>query len=93
METLSEKEFQKKHNCKSCLYYSKMRKCIVEQMCPLEIDTDSIKRKTCPVDKEGNCPYPNEIGTCFGFCLKRLIMEKEERNQTDEQREEEEDDG
>lgn len=94
METLSKKEFRKKHNCKSCLYYSKTRKCIAEQICPLEIDATVAKKiRTCPLDESGICPYRNQAGTCFGFCLKQLLMEQEEREEQDEQKKEEIEDG
>ena len=43
METLSNKEFRKKHKCKSCLYYSKTQKCIAEQICPLDINIELAK--------------------------------------------------
>lgn len=89
METLSNKEFRKKHNCKSCLYYSKMQRCIAEQICPLEIDIDiETRRRTCPLDEKGTCPYRNELGTCFGFCMKAILREQEERKRKDEQTEE-----
>lgn len=89
METLSKREFRKKHNCKSCLYYSKTRKCGAESSCPLEIDADvTEKARTCPLDESGTCPYRNEAGTCFGFCMKQLIEEQKERKQKDEQTEE-----
>ncbi len=95
METLSNKEFRKKHNCKSCLYYSKTQRCIAEQICPLEIDIDiEIRRRTCPLDEKGTCPYRNESGTCFGFCLKQLMTKMYERKNQDEQTEEDKkDDG
>ena len=87
METLSKREFRKKHNCKSCLYYSKTRKCIAELICPLEIDAEVAEKvRTCPLDKSGTCPYRNEAGTCFGFCFKELMKEGK---QQDEQKEEE----
>ncbi len=77
METSSKKKFQKKHNCKLCLYYSKTKKCIAELVCPLEITINLEKKKlTCPLDESGTCPYANELGTCFGFCLKHLIDAK-----------------
>ena len=94
METLSSKEFRKKHKCKSCLYYSKTKKCIAKQKCPLEINVELVKKRTCPLDEEGTCPYRNELGTCFGFCLKQLLSKMSERKHQDEQTEEDKkDDG
>lgn len=72
METLSIKEFRKKHNCKSCLYYKKTKRCVGLLVCPLEIEKE-VEKKRCPLDKDGNCPYPNDAGTCFGFCVKDLL--------------------
>ena len=95
METLSKREFLKKHNCKSCLYYSKTRKCSAELICPLEIDAKlAVKLRACPLDESGTCPYGNEAGTCFGFCYKLLMVEQNERKEKDEQTEEDKkDDG
>lgn len=94
METLSKREFRKKHNCKSCLYYSKTRRCIAELVCPLEIDAEVLEKvRTCPLEETGICPYKNGVGTCFGFCLKQLIKEQKEGKQKDEQAEEEVENG
>lgn len=75
METWSIKEFRKKHNCKSCLYYKKMKSCEGLLVCPLEIETKE-QKKSCPLDEEGTCPYKNEAGTCFGFCIRKLLQEE-----------------
>ena len=94
METLSKREFRKKHNCKSCLYYSKTRKCSAELICPLEIDAKlAVKLRTCPLDESGTCPYGNEAGTCFGFCIKQILQEQKEGKKQYEQTEEEEKNG
>ena len=40
----------------------------------------NVEKIKCPKDKEGNCPYGNEVGTCFGFCMQKIVNEfKEER--------------
>ena len=74
METLSIKEFRKLHKCKSCLYHKKMKSCFATYSCPLEVK-DLVKR-TCPLDADETCPYKNEAGTCFGFCMKRILHGK-----------------
>ena len=41
------KKFRKKHNCKSCLYHTKMKKCLAELVCPLdEDDKTKLTRKS-----------------------------------------------
>ena len=72
MKTWNVRMFQEKHNCKFCLYYKKMRRCEALLICPLEINKKGNK-KSCPLDVEGTCPYKNDAGTCFGFCVKDLL--------------------
>ena len=79
------KAFRKNHDCHYCLYFEKPRRCEAKKKCPLdsgnEFDEKEIVEKIkCPKDKEGNCPYGNEVGTCFGFCMQKIVNEfKEER--------------
>ena len=81
METFDVKKFRKKHNCKSCLYYRRMKKCEAIGRCPLEIiDIEKKEKKTCPLDEIGNCPYQNASGTCFGFCIRKLLQEMKTRD-------------
>lgn len=79
-----EKEFSKTHNCKYCLYHKEPYQCRAKEKCPIEmwrlahirrIGKQQQRKQTCPLDKEGNCPYGNEVGTCFGFCLKGIMEE------------------
>ena len=46
-------------------------------------------RKRCPKDSTGVCPYRNETGTCFGFCLQEILKEQTERKLENEQIKEE----
>ena len=85
LETLGEKEFRKKHECKSCLYYSKFRTCIATLKCPLEMEISVIKKKKCPMDEDGLCPYGNDVGTCFGYCIRTILKEYKERVRRNEQ--------
>lgn len=80
METLEVKKFRKKHNCKSCLYHKMMKKCEAIGRCPLEYNDKETKKekKKCPLDETGKCPYQNDSGTCFGFCLKELMKKKDD---------------
>ncbi|MFV0466462.1 MAG: hypothetical protein ACK5ML_10355 [Lachnospiraceae bacterium] len=79
------KTFREEHDCKYCLYYEKPRRCKAKKKCPLDSEEDFEEKKIvqkikCPKDKEGNCPYGNEVGTCFGFCMQKIVNEfKEER--------------
>ena len=53
-----------------------------------------MKPNKCYGDEVGNCPYSNEVGTCFGFCMKDILKEQRERKHRHEQTEEDkEDDG
>lgn len=92
METLSVKEFREKHGCKSCLYYSKTKKCIAERNCPLEADI-VIEKKKCPLDEDGLCPYGNEAETCFGFCVRTILKEYREKVRKYEQTKEDKESG
>ena len=48
----------------------------------------------CHKDEIGNCPYGNDVGTCFGFCMRAILQEQRERKRKNEQAEEDkEDDG
>lgn len=74
------KVFREFYDCEYCLYYQKPRRCYAAKDCPLEVGKEIKKKEvvklpTCPKDKEGNCPYGNEVGTCFGFCLKEILAE------------------
>lgn len=94
METLLGKEFRKKHNCKSCLYYAKTKRCRAELVCPLDREYRiEVIKISCPLDVDGTCPYKNELGTCFGFCMKEIMREHEERKRNNEQTKEEKEDG
>lgn len=94
MEPISIKAFRKKHNCKSCFYYTKMKRCVMTLECPLDVNTErSSTKKSCPLDIDGTCPYKNEAGTCFGFCMKEILREHRERKRQNEQTKEEKEDG
>lgn len=76
------KAHRKEHDCKCCKYYEKPRQCNGELHClmeeELQISSDrrkAIIRLPCPHDKKGGCPYGNESGTCFGFCLQKILKE------------------
>lgn len=92
------KEFRERHDCGNCLYFQRPRKCPAETVCPIETDlSHGMVRAAigCPKDMEGGCPYGNSAGTCFGFCIKRILKEmrraKEKRNE--ERRKEQEEAG
>jgi len=85
----SVKEFRLKHDCANCLYYEKPRRCEARDYCFLDEDDMvepevSVKVK-CHKDKEGNCPYGNEVGTCFGFCLRKILEEHQDKKKKQEE--------
>lgn len=76
------KAFRNLYDCEYCLYYEKSRRCHATQAkgCPLELENrmqekEIMKRPICPRNQEGNCPYGNEVGTCFGLCWKEILLE------------------
>lgn len=75
------KTFREEHDCKYCMYYEN-KSCKACTTCPLEEDEKREKesrrgsvKPRCSKDEEGNCPYGNDIGTCFGFCWKTILEE------------------
>ena len=71
---------RKLHDCDYCLYYEKPRRCYATKQCPMEMEKrimkkEEVKQPTCQRDKEGNCPYGNAVGTCFGFCFQEILAE------------------
>lgn len=72
------KLFREIHDCKNCLYYEKPRRCQATKSCPLqkgEIPDWLPEKYRCPKDSEGNCPYGNEVGTCFRFCWNEILAD------------------
>ena len=55
-------------------------------------EVELMKPNICYRDEGGNCPYSNEVGTCFGFCMKEILKEQRERKQKHEQTEEDNED-
>ena len=87
------RQYRNEHNCKHCELYEKPRRCSGEFICLLEEQTKEALSeraksfKKCQKDKIGNCQYCNESGTCFGFCLQKLLEEmhhKQREEQTHE---------
>ena len=77
VENSSLSKFRRKHKCKDCLYNSKILNCFIKQSCPLErVKEKKKENRRCQMDETGTCPYANESGTCFGFCLKKLLGDK-----------------
>ncbi len=76
--------FKEEHDCKNCMYHQKPRICSATRHCPLSEGKvigkkESKTQSQCPLDLEGNCPYKNEVGTCFGICYRRIIREMNAR--------------
>lgn len=71
------KVFREEHDCKYCLYYEN-RTCSASRICPIEEQDKKERHREpekvkCPKDEEGNCPYGNDVGTCFGYCWKKIL--------------------
>ena len=96
--TMSEvRKFRKLHNCRHCRLYREPKRCMAENICPLDvlgIRANGNRIRRCPKDSTGDCPYGNEAGMCFGFCMRDILKEFKERKRKHEQTEEvKEDDG
>lgn len=69
------KKFKARYGCLYCLYRNECHECFSHQKCMVadhpEIDyiVDS-DRNECD-----GCPYGNETGTCFGFCIRAILYE------------------
>ncbi len=52
-------------------------------------------QRKCPKDTIGNCPYGNDVGTCFGFCWQEILKEFRAKrgNHYEKEAEEESNDG
>lgn len=55
----------------------------VKTLC-IDEEISFVKRRRaaehCSRDVDGDCPYANESGGCFGFCMRDILVEKN-RNQ------------
>lgn len=81
------KRFKEKHDCKNCFYYKRPRRCFETLRCPLDdvlLDKSHAKKIKYPKNCEGNCLYGNEVGTCFGFCYKKILKEIKEAKKNEE---------
>lgn len=83
------KEFRLQHDCAHCLYYEKPRRCKATDRCFLDEnqypDLEIRIKENCSKDKDGNCPYGNEVGTCFGYCWREILDEFKEKKKQEEQ--------
>lgn len=76
------REFRNAHECKCCMYYQ-TNKCKADMQCYLEETKrnehsalQAMRIKKGCLSKDGKeCPYGNDIGTCFGFCLIKILEE------------------
>ena len=87
---IEKKEFREKNDCKYCYYYEN-KMCKAVRKCPIEEEEKRFTRRKphkprCPKDKEGNCPYGNDVGTCFGFCWKEILAEHNQAKKKREQK-------
>ncbi len=89
--------FIDRYDCKRCLHYEKFLECMKTEQCLLEKYEKTAqwwkKQKKCSKDKDGTCPYGNEVGTCFGFCMRDILSEMQERKRRYEKGKEETKDG
>jgi hypothetical protein len=74
-EWLDVKKFKVFYDCLNCLYKDEYHFCFLNQECKV-VD---YPENGCKIyfDKEecNGCPYGNEIGTCFGFCIRAILDE------------------
>ena len=82
-------QYRDKHDCTYCMYY-KTDKCDSNFRCYLEEternEHSSLQamriRKGCLTETGKECPYGNDVGTCFGVCMRKILDElKENRSE------------
>lgn len=86
------REFRSTHDCKCCMYYQ-TDKCKADMQCYLEKTErnehsalQAMRIKKGCLTKEGKeCPYGNEVGTCFGFCMIKILEEMKENETKQEE--------
>ena len=80
---ISYKKFQKKHQCQFCFYYQMSKTCFFRAICYIDLLNQPVRKKRtiqkCSKDIVGSCPYANQNGTCFGFCLQNILIDYRER--------------
>ena len=71
------KRFRRKHHCYDCDRYGKNGTCSGRDSCMFDVNDGhaALMKGICPKDTTGHCPYGNESGTCFGFCIKKALEE------------------
>ena len=93
MNRLKINEFRAVNDCKHCYYFQQrmckaMGNCLMESMSLAKNEEKYSLR--CPRDLDGDCPYGNEVGTCFGFCMRDIVREMRERKRKHEEKGKEE---
>lgn len=61
-------------------------RCPVKKHCPMDDEKEPKgfpKKFRCPRDSVGNCPYGNEVGTCFGPCWLKVLEEHRKRRKNE----------
>ncbi len=96
MRRLKINEFRATYDCRHCYYFQQRlckatEHCLMEDMALAEDEKDDTAR--CLGDTEGDCPYGNEVGTCFGFCMRDILAEMRERKRQHEKDKEQEKSG
>lgn len=84
------KAFQEENDCKYCVHIKNSRRCFEKKKCRLEkgkgIESKiNVQKPKCPRNKKGSCPYENEVGRCFGFCMQKIIEEYKEERRSEKQ--------
>lgn len=87
--TMSEvRRCRKLHSCRHCRIYKNPKRYMGEKICLLDvlgIITNGNRLQRCPKDSTGDCPYGNDAGMCFGFCMRDILKEFRERKRKHEQ--------
>ncbi len=88
-EPVSEyRKFKEQHGCVQCLYKQSIANCFKLKKCFINTEKARAFISMCPKDDTGDCPYGNDAGTCFGFCMREIVQEHRERKRKHEQTEE-----
>ena len=74
------RRFRQAHHCYDCERYRHKGVCLAMDSCIYDMAgiRPADRKMECPKDDTGHCPYANDSGTCFGFCIRQALKEVKE---------------
>ena len=68
-------KFKAHYGCPDCLYKDEYHDCFLKQKCKVADYPDFGYVKLSDKKECEGCPYSNETGTCFGYCIRAILHE------------------